>query len=177
MSFLRPEAMAALTRWKDVLAGLAVGAFGFWLIFASYGIRAQFGVALVFVAVALVYSGVQRARRPVGSGGLGVVEVDERQITYFAPEGGGAVSLDALSQIEVVTTGSGERRSDFTWIFHEPGEAPLHVPGNAEGAQAIFDALAALGGVDFEGIIAVSKSRTASQRRIWVKEPTRDALT
>lgn len=177
MSFIRPEVAEALKRWKDVVVGASIGLFGLWLATQTYGIRSQFGAALILVAVALIYSGLQRARRPKGSGGPGVVEVDERQITYFGPEDGGAVSIDALSHIDVVASGEGDRASDFLWVFHQPDAPPLYVPGNAEGAQDIFDALAALPDVDFEGVIAVSKSRRAAQRRIWAKDRDHRALT
>ena len=177
MSFLRPEALSTLRRWNDVLSGVVVGALGLWLATRSYGVRAQLGVVLLLVAAALIYSGIQRARRPIGEGGQGVVDIHERRLTYFGPTDGGTVSLDALSHIEVFCKGEGDCASDFYWVFHEPGSPPLQVPGNAEGAQTIFDALAALSDVDFEGIIAVSKSKRASQRRIWVKDRREDALT
>lgn len=101
MSFIRPEARENLMRWREALAGAAVVALGLWWAVGSLGMIRWAGVVLVLLGAALTWSGVQRARFRGGCGGLGVVHVDERQITYLAPVGGGFASLDALVQVDI----------------------------------------------------------------------------
>jgi hypothetical protein len=67
MSFVRPEARAALWRLREVLAAGALGALGlYWL--TSRGLVAGLGAVCLLAAVALAVVGVQRARFRIGSG-------------------------------------------------------------------------------------------------------------
>ena len=92
MSFVRPEAAQALLRWREVLVGLAVVGLGVWWYLGAFGIWRWVAVALIAAGGAITWEGIRRARFAPGSGGAGVVEVDERQITYFGPtEGRGGV--------------------------------------------------------------------------------------
>ena len=91
MSFLRPDALRLLRRWKAVGLALGVLAASAWMtlrglssesvLLSGIGIVALLSAGLVSAAL------VQRLRfrRRVGQGGL--VEVDEREIRYFGAEG------------------------------------------------------------------------------------------
>ncbi len=165
MSFIRPEARAALMRWREAVAGGVVLALGLWWALTSLGlIRWAGGVALVLIGAALTWAGVQRARFRGGhGGGLGVVHVDERQVTYLAPVGGGGfASLDALVQVEVAPDLAGLP----VWRFTSPGEV-LTIPLNAEGTDALFEALAALPGVDMQAAIRATAGKPDKPVVIW----------
>jgi hypothetical protein len=163
MSFLRPQAVAELQRWREALAGGAVAALGlYWA--TGLGLIRWTGVALLVLGALLIWSGIQRARFRAGHGGLGVVQVDERQIAYLSPLGGGFVSVDALIRVEI-----GPDRSGFpVWRFHEV-DSCLTIPASAEGTGDLYEALAALPGVDMQAAIRASAGRPDKAIVIWRK--------
>jgi hypothetical protein len=166
--FLRPEARAALLRWREALIGAACLLIGGWLLFEP-GLLRLFGYAALILGAVLVWEGIRRARLPRDGGGAGVVEIDERQITYFGPDGGGAVSVEGLRRIEARPTGAGR----FLWVFHGDTGTSLAVPSNAEGALRIFDALSVLKGLDIDGVIAASQARGHHVHVVWERERKR----
>jgi len=162
MSLIRPEARAALWRWREVLTGAAVLGLGLWWGIGTNGILPWIGGIVGLAGAALVLAGLQRARFRTGSGGPGVVQVDEGRIAYFGPLTGGAV---ALSEIAAVTLDQSGRPGH--WVLSQPGQPDLHVPLNAEGAEALFDAFAALPGFRTERMLAAIRQRGTQQVSIW----------
>lgn len=162
MSFLRPEAVAQIARWRGVLGAGAVLALGLWWGLTSLGLIKWIGWVLVLGGGALLWAAAQRARFHGGHGGLGVVYVDERQVAYYAPVGGGVVSLDTLAEVMIVP----DRAGQPVWRFSGGGER-LSVPASAEGTEALFDALTALPGVDIEAAIRASRGRPDKPVTIW----------
>jgi hypothetical protein len=96
-----------------------------------------------------------------------VVEVDERQITYFGPSDGGVISIDALSRIEVRTTEWGPFADDLFWVFEDVDGAILQIPASAEGADALFDAISALPGVAYDVLLTAMKSTDDANFVVW----------
>lgn len=164
MSFIRPEAAENLKRWRSVLAAGAVLALGLWWGLTSLGLLKWIGWVLALGGAALLWAATQRARFRGGHGGLGVVYVDERQIAYYAPVGGGVISLDALTDVSIAP----DRAGLPVWRF-KAGIELLRVPATAEGTEALFDALTALPGVDIEAAIRASQSRPQGKVTIWKK--------
>ncbi|MAM62124.1 MAG: hypothetical protein CMH11_11585 [Maritimibacter sp.] len=164
MSFIRPEAARGLARWREAMIGAAVVALGLYWAIESLGIIRWVGAALILAGLALTWSGIQRARFRTGRGGLGVVEVDERQITYLAPVGGGIASLEALTHVSVVAS----RAGGAYWRFDMAGER-LSIPASAEGARAIFDVLTALPGAKVEPAIRALNAPPDTPVTIWRK--------
>ena len=162
MSFFRPEAIDELKRWRGAMVTAVVLAFGFWWGLTSLGLVKWVGWALAIGGAAMLWASVQRARFHGGNGGLGVVEVDERQIVYLAPVGGGFLSLDSLSEVAIVP----DRAGLPVWRFTGGGER-LSVPASAAGTEALFDALTALPGADMETAIRESRGRSAETVVIW----------
>lgn len=164
MAFIRPEAAAELRRWRDAIAAGLVLLLGLWWGLTSFGLIKWIGWALALAGAALLWAGIQRARFHAGHGGLGLVEVDERQITYLAPVGGGMASLDLLTEISL-----GPDRSGLpVWRFRTGNEI-LTIPASAEGTAQIFDALTALPGIDIEAAIRASRTRPKQSVVIWRK--------
>lgn len=162
MSFLRPEATATLRRWSGVIGAAGVFVLGLWWGISSFGLVRWFGWALALGAASVIWALVQRARFRGGHGGLGVLEVDERQIGYFAPVGGGIISLDTLTGVAIEP----DRAGLPVWVFSGGGDI-LRVPASAEGTEALFDALAALNGADIEAAIRASRSAPDRAVTIW----------
>lgn len=167
MSFVRPEAQASLKRYSGVLAcvGLAVV-----LVFAMTRTQGYlpyvFGVALI-IPGALGWDAVRRLRFPGREGGFGVVEVDERQITYLARHGG-AISIEALTRVEAHRNA----RGSITWVFMAD-DTTLSVPAEAKGAPKLFDALTALPGVNYAQAEAAAKGEGPDLFLIWTRDRTK----
>ena len=168
MSFLRPEATAALWRWREVLTGLFVLAMGLWWALGAAGLLQWLGVALSAAGVILAAAGVQRGRFRNAQDGPGVVSVDEGQITYFGPLTGGAVALGDLSKVTLDPTGQPAH-----WRLAQPGQPELMIPVTASGADQLFDAFATLNGIRTEHMLAKLRRPGRHPVVIWQKETAR----
>lgn len=165
---IRPEARQTLSRLREVLIGLAVMALGlYWGFFTGGGLLHWVGYAVALLGVALIVVGVQRLRFPSGHGGAGVVEVTERQITYLAAQGGGTVSINELSRIDMVNTDAGPIGSDVFWVFTETSGTQLIIPTDAENSGALFDAVNVLNGVDWGALSASAGDTSNTTRTVW----------
>lgn len=171
MSFVRPELAQTLRRYQEplmaavaVLIGLRIYMIGGYIMQGVGGIIAVISVAWGVVAL-------RRARFPTRQGGQGVVEVDERQITYLSPIGGGIASIDFLVQVEIETNSAGPFAPDLHWVFHSDGMPLLRIPGDAAGIEALFDVLGALPGADFGRAAEAAASTRNAKFVIWQKEP------
>ncbi|WP_299352560.1 hypothetical protein [uncultured Shimia sp.] len=167
MNFIRPEARAVLWRWREVLISLPVLALGMaWA--TGFGLLKWVGMVVVIAGLALALAGWQRARFRGRQGGPGVVQVDERQITYFGPLDGGAVAIDELSGVSLDS-----RSAPPVWVLRQPGQPELHIPVNAAGTDALFDAFAALPGIRTEHMLAQLSKKPDHPVVIWTKPAAR----
>lgn len=162
MSFIRPELRAALWRWREALAGVATVVLGLWWVVGPAGLLGWVGGALVLGGLAQGFVGVQKARFRSGGGGPGVVQVDEGQIIYFGPLGGGAVAVADLNSIVLIPGGKPAH-----WVLAQPGQPELQIPVNAEGSEALFDVFAALPGIRTERMLAELQNGPAHPVVIW----------
>ena len=168
MSFIRPEARAALQRWREALIGVAVALVGLSWITGPGGLLGWLGWAMIPLGAVLVFIGIQRARFRTGGAGPGVVNVDEGQISYFGPLTGGAV---AARDLERLTLDPSLRPAH--WVLTQPGVPPLYIPVTAEGAEALFDVFSALPGIRTERMLAQLQGGSALPVVIWEKTPSR----
>ncbi|WP_372604539.1 hypothetical protein [Actibacterium sp.] len=163
MSLIRPEMRAALWRWREPLAALAVLALGLWWASASFGVMRWLGYALALIAAAAALAGVQRARFVQGRGGPGVVELDEGMLRYFGPFSGGVIDIPALSMVQLVP----QAGNTHAWRLFAPGVPPLTIPTDAPGTELLFDVFAALPGVRIEAVLHHLHARSAETIVIW----------
>lgn len=161
MNLIRPEVRDGLFRWREVLVGIATLLIGLRLATTSFGAVFIIGCGLALAGAALIFAGIQRARFRSGGGGAGVVDIDERQITYFGPYGGGAVSVDELVEIGVDPSRS--------WLMRDAAGTHLMIPMNAEGADALFDAFAAVPGLTTARLVEAARSAPRQYTTIWAK--------
>lgn len=164
---IRPELAKALRPWREALIGGALAALGLFWFFDTVGLLRWIGLAVVMAGGFIAWQGIQRARVPKPGDGPGVVEVDERQITYFGPGGGAVISIDTLVRVEFDTRGT------RAWRFHADGAPPLTVPADAVGADALFDALSALPGLAGETLIRALRSDAQGLFTLWQRDRTR----
>lgn len=162
MTFFRPEAVAAVLRWREVLVGLGLGLLGLWLVSGPGFLLAIPGYAFVAGGIALIWMGIQRGRFRGPDGGAGAVQVVEGQIAYFGPLTGGTV---ALGEIDSLTLEGGMHPAH--WRLTQKGQPPLLIPVNAAGADALFDAFAALPGLKTERMLGALQSDRDQTVVIW----------
>ncbi|MEX5727814.1 hypothetical protein Ga0609869_001167 [Rhodovulum iodosum] len=173
MSPFRPEALAALMRWRDLFGAVAIAGCGIW-VFGFGGLFYQ-GLGLVFVltGAGLAFVALRRMRFRGGGMAPGVVEVDEGQIAYLAAEGGGFVALSELEEIALVFDGAGRPH----WRLAQAPLPTLHIPVDTTGAEALFDAFAALPGArPGEMLAALDRPAAKGDITLWRRRP-RPALT
>lgn len=167
MSFFRPEAQVAIWRWREGLTGLAVGLIGLSFIVGPGGLLAIPGYALLLGGAALIWLGVQRGRFRGADGGAGAVQVDEGQVTYFGPLTGGAIALRDMVRLSL----EGAMFPPH-WRLDQPGQPALLIPVNAAGADALFDAFAALPGLRTEHMLSELSANRHQAVVIWERAGT-----
>ena len=86
-------------------------------------------------------------------------------ITYFGPLTGGSVSLRELSGITLDPT-----LHPTHWCLEEPGQPPLLIPVNAEGADTLFDAFATLPDFRMTQALAIMKAPGVHPIVIWQRD-------
>lgn len=164
--FFRPEALAVLGRWREVAMAAAVIAIGFWIALRPGGVIVTgFGYVLIALGAAFMVPALRRARFVAGNDGPGAVEVDEGRILYMGPETGGTMALDDLRVLTVRRDG-GDR---VAWVLADEAQL-LVIPVDAAGADALFDAFAALPGLNVERLIRAVQSRTKGSQKVWSRE-------
>lgn len=170
MSFIRPEAAKFLRSYAEVFAGGLIALIGLYNILRPGWVLQALGVVCILAGGAIAYTAFRRARFPAAKDGPGVVEVDERQISYFSAYSGGAVSIEALARIRIETTDSGPWGEDMYWIFEEDGGNTLHIPASASNIEGLFDAFSALDGVNYDAVTKATGSTENGEFLIWSKQ-------
>lgn len=166
--FLRPEAKAAIWRWREVMVALAILALGLWWGLTAFAVLQWLGWALTLIGVALAVAAVQRVRFRQGGGGIGVVQVDERRLAYFGPLTGGVIDLGDLVRVDLDPTANPAAH----WILTARGET-LAIPVNAEGADQLFDIFASLPGIRTEQMLAAMQGAPDKPVNIWARPAAR----
>lgn len=159
MSFLRPEAAATLVRWREVLIGSAAAAFGVWLATTSFGATFLIGLGAVAFGGGLAFVGVQRARFRSRTAAAGVVEVDERRVTYLGPFGGGAMALDDVLTVSI--------HPHPAWLLTNRAGERLMIPVGAQHGELLFDAFSVLPGLSSHALVTAVQAPPAEVHQIW----------
>ncbi|WP_282076876.1 hypothetical protein [Epibacterium ulvae] len=170
MSFIRPEARAALWRWRELIFAAALVALGLWWAVGSFGILRWIGWAIVCLGVLFSVVAGQRFRFRLGAGGPGLVSVKEGQITYFGPLSGGAIALSEMNSLQLDHTAKPSH-----WVLEQSGQPPLAIPVNAQGADALFDVFSTLSGLKTERMLTELHSSGDHHVVIWERNPSRAA--
>lgn len=172
MPLIRPEARATLHRFREALTGATALALGLWWLLGSHGLLPYIGAAIALAGAALLLAGLQRARFRGGTGGPGVVQVDEGQIAYFGPLTGGVVALSEISSLSLDPTAKPPH-----WVLSQPGQPDLFIPLNAEGADTLFDVFASLPGIRTERMLAQMRAKATAPVLVWQRQGhTRERL-
>ncbi|MEM6308980.1 MAG: hypothetical protein AAF754_02935 [Pseudomonadota bacterium] len=165
--FIRPEARAALMRWRETIAGTTLAILGIWWIIGPGNLMTIIGAAAVLAGLALTFVGIQRARFRSAQDGIGTVEVDEGQVTYFGPLTGGALALRDMTELALLRTAVTSH-----WRL-TARDTQLYIPIDAAGTDALFDAFATLPGLKMEHLLATRNDASAQDTVIWTKTSAR----
>ena len=146
---IRDGARAALWRWREVLAAVAVAGAGLWMAWQGGYLLVPFGGLVAAMGAGLAVQGWRRMRFAQGADAPGIVEVDEGQISYLGPAVGGFVNVPDLVELRLVAL-----RGRRLWRLKQADGQALLVPVDAAGAEALFDVFAGLPGIDMSAVLA-----------------------
>ena len=155
MPLIRPAAAATLRRFSEVLIALALAGLGFWLMALGGWLLGPLGGVTIVLCLAWAVQALRRVRFHQPARFPGVVEVDEAQVGYYAPETGGYVSLDDLAELRMVRL-----RGNRFWRLKQSDGQALLVPVDAAGSDRLYDAFAALPGMDTQALVAALEDAT-----------------
>ena len=162
MSVIRPDLAAALSRWREVIAGAGLAALGLWTATRGGYFLTPLGLALIALGMAWALTAFRRLRFQQDGEAPGIVRVTEAQIAYYGPRVGGFVGLPDLSEVRLLTL-----RGRRIWKLKQGDGQLLHIPVEAQGAEALFDAFAALPGIDMGALVAaLGSDAPASDSRV-----------
>ena len=149
MSLIRPELLAAAQRGREVIAALFLTAFGAWVAIYGGYLLLPLGGAMLLLGGSWALLSLRRLRFQQDGEAPGFVRVTEAQIVYMGPRVGGFIGLPDLSEIRLITL-----RGRRIWKLKQGDGQLLHIPVEAQGAEALFDAFATLPGIDTAALVA-----------------------
>lgn len=159
--FIRPEARAALWRWREVIVGACLLVLGIWWVTGPGHLMAIIGTCAIVSGLALGVIGIQRGRFRTQQDGVGSVEVDEGQITYFGPLTGGSIAVRDVGELALLRTGVTSH-----WRLTS-SDGQLFIPIDAQGADGLFDAFATLPGLNLRHLLKVMNDPKTQDTVIW----------
>ena len=173
MSFIRPELLARLHHWREPIGWAALLATGVFLVWRGY-VRLEpllfvLGLLLAAAGAGLLRAALRRLRLSSATLSEGVVVIDEARIAYLGPRDGGFVDLPAVTRVEIVSRPHLPPSSPHAWVITAEDGTRLTIPLGAEGADALFDALSPLPGIDFDAGIAAVSARRPGRAIVWRK--------
>jgi hypothetical protein len=161
MSFVRPELLQAAQRWREVIAGGVTFAAGLWFVSRPGFALPTIGVILIILGLGWAALAVRRLRFRQDGDAPGIVRVTEAQIGYLGPRVGGFIGLPDLSEIRLLSY-----RGRRVWKLRSAGGEALHIPVEAQGAEALFDAFAALPGMDTAALVAALGTEAPTDTKV-----------
>ncbi|WP_430463196.1 hypothetical protein [Tabrizicola sp.] len=146
---IRPEALALLARWREVMLALCLAGFGLWTATRGGPILLTIGLALIALAAGWGLSALRRMRFAQTIAAPGVVEVIEGEVRYFGPNLGGSISLSDLVELRLMTL-----RGRRVWRLKQRDGQLLLIPVDATGAEALYDGFTTLPGLDMAALLS-----------------------
>jgi hypothetical protein len=163
MSLIREEVLTSARRWREVIAAAIVGLAGVWLMLLGGFLLFPLGVLAAGIAAAWAVQAVRRLRFVQDVDAPGMVEVDEGQVGYLGPTFGGYVALPDLVELRVIVI-HGKR----LWRLKQSDGQALLIPVAAAGGERLFDAFAALPGMDTQALAVAAGD--GADRVVWRRE-------
>jgi hypothetical protein len=152
---IRPEVIAVLHRWREVIAAALTGLAGLWLASRGGYVLVPAGAIIALLAAVWAVTARRRMQFHTDIAAPGVVEVVEGQVSYMGPVVGGAVALPDLVDLRLVTL-----RGRRLWRLRQADGQAILIPVDAAGAEALFDAFVSLPGMDSAALVAALHPQT-----------------
>ena len=162
MSFVRPEAISYFQNYRGFILSAMIVIAGVYILASSFGTTRIAGGIILIIGLLVGHDAYRRFKFPNGRGGRGVLEVDERRVSYLFGGIETSISMDSLDRIELHRSVKGL----VTWVFYGP-DGMLSVPGDAEGTDGLFDALVALPGINYSQAEAAMQGTDPDIFLIW----------
>lgn len=154
---IRPEFLAMLKRFSEVIWAAAILGFGLWLILLGGYLLTPVGTAIGAFGVAWAILALRRLRFAQTVEAPGIVEVDEGQIGYLGPQTGGYVSIPELTELRLLSL-----RGRRVWRLKQADGQALLIPVDATGADKLFDAFASLPGMNTLTLVAALDAKPST---------------
>lgn len=162
---IRPEAKAFLARYAQAIIGACLAVLMLYWTLSIPGVLRYLTGVLAFFGAALAIDGFRRGRhRRGGAEAEGVVEIDERRITFLTANWGGSLSINDLAKIEV-----GQRSEALFWRIRDIFGSVLLVPYTARGAEGLVDAFEALDGFDLGNVGRAIEKSGDHMTTVWTR--------
>lgn len=149
MSFIRREVLHGLIRLREVILGGVIGAVGLRLAWLGGYFFGPLGLAVLALGIGWAMLAWRRIRFAQAGDAPGMVEVNEGEIAYFGPRLGGTVGVPDLAEIRILSL-----RGRRVWRLKQGDGQVILIPVEAAGADQLFDAFAALPGMDTAVLVA-----------------------
>lgn len=161
---IRPGITAFLRNHFESLFALAVLCVAIWTTSRGGWIMTGVGFVVGLAATGLAIGAMRRERFQLAPNAPGLVEVDEAQVAYFGPDGGGFVSIRELVEIRRV-----DIRGRAHWRLKQADGQALLIPVAAEGAAQLYDAFVTLPGIDL-GAFTAALDAPGSTGPLWQRD-------
>ena len=172
MSFIRPEALAALRRYAEPVIYAALAGLCLWEAIAAVGAGAWIGLALLIPAAFAAFAAVGTAERALVAlrsriAGPGMVRVQEGRIAYLGPHGGGTVAIDGLVRIDIVSDYGSGFAAGARWELTDEDGQLLSIPAGAADAERLLDVLGSLPGFNNMAVVLAMRAQGEGRRAVW----------
>lgn len=180
MSFLRPEAVAAVRRGAEPVLYAAIAGLCLWKAISLAGAGAWLGLALLVPGALAAFAALGTAERALvarrsARAGPGIVSVQEGRISYLGPHGGATVAVDGLMQVDIVSDPGGRFAQGARWELTDETGQSLAIPASAANADALLDVLGGLPGFNNMAVVLAMQERRG-RRAVWRRRgPAGDA--
>jgi hypothetical protein len=176
VSFVRPEAAAAVRRYAEPAIYAALAALGLWKGVTLLAAGGWIGLAPLALGAAAAFAALGTAERALvarrsAHAGPGVVAVHEGRISYLGPHGGSSMAVDALVRIDIVA-GDEALAMGARWELTDEAGERLVIPASAANAGALLDALGALPGFNNMAVVLAMRAEGAERSAVW-RRPAR----
>lgn len=162
---IRPEAKATLMQYAQAIVGAVIAILMIYWTITIPGVLRYLTGAITILGLALAIDGFRRGKlRRKSQGAEGVVEIDERRITFMTANWGGSVSINDLIKVEV-----GQRSGNLFWRIKDNFGSILLVPYTANGAEGLIDAFGALGGFDLGVVGHAIEKNGDHMTTVWTR--------
>ncbi len=167
LNFIRPGIRTHFYKWSEAYLVALVLIIGIRIFIRGLEIESivyeAIGVATAILGLVLLRGTIQRIRFRRNQEAPGMVDVTEREISYFGPMHGKTVSLESLIKIEL-------RESEAyasVWVLHNSEGDPMIVPTSAKGSDRLFDAFTSLSGVKMDALVKAVNTVPVHNHVIW----------